>query len=57
MNLSTRIFQVMLREFRGIDRELAFKQGMKLIIFSKFRIIALMFNREVFGKLKRKKKR
>ncbi|WP_313185372.1 helix-turn-helix domain-containing protein [Sphingobacterium siyangense] len=56
MNLSTRIFQEMLREFRGIDRELAFKQGMKEIIFSKFRIIALMFNREVLGKLKRKKK-
>lgn len=56
MKLSARVFREMLNEFKGIDRELAFKRGMKEIIFSKFRIIALMFNREVVGKLKHRKK-
>jgi AraC-like DNA-binding protein len=55
MKLSPKVFQEMLSEFKGIDRELALKRRMKEIIFSRFRIIALKFNREVLGKLERKK--
>ncbi|MNK07195.1 Helix-turn-helix domain protein [compost metagenome] len=55
VKLSRRIFLEILGEFKGIDRELECKRGMKEIIFSKFRIISLMFNREVLGKLERKK--
>ena len=55
MKLSSRIFNDILGEFKGINRELDCKRGMKEIIFSKFRIISLMFNREVLGKMERKK--
>ncbi|MNJ94182.1 HTH-type transcriptional activator RhaR [compost metagenome] len=45
--LSSQIYRELLVEFKGIDRELAHAEGMREIIYSKFRVISLMFNRLV----------
>ncbi len=50
--LSSQIYRELLVEFKGIDRELVHAEGMREIIYSKFRIISLMFNRLVLHESK-----
>ncbi|WP_343322113.1 helix-turn-helix domain-containing protein [Sphingobacterium multivorum] len=53
LSLCTENFEAILSEFNGIKRELRNEHWLSEIIFSKFRVISLMVNREMLGRIDR----